>query len=92
MVWVSGGSSVFGQATQEMHLRMVFFTPSDIEPPAGAEERMQAIADYTQGFFGKGMARWGYEPAIPLAIERDDEGGGEDSVGEGPGHESEREI
>jgi hypothetical protein len=45
-----------------------------VEPPEGAEERMAATVEYAQNFFSAGMKRWGYEPAAPLAIERDDEG------------------
>ena len=57
-----------------MHLRIAFFTPSDIDPPESAKERMKAIADYTQELFGQWMTHWGYPPEIPLAIEREADG------------------
>ena len=55
-------------------LRIVFFTPSDVEPPEGAKERMKQIADYAQSFFGKWMKHWGYACDEPLAIRRDKNG------------------
>jgi len=55
-------------------LKIVFFTPSDIEPPDGVTERMKQIVDYTQSFLGKWIKHWGYECEKPLAIRRDDNG------------------
>jgi len=62
------------EAPAKLVVRIVFFTPKDIEPPEGVRERMKQIADYTQAFFAKWMKHWGYEPAQPLAIPRDKDG------------------
>lgn len=61
-------------ARAKLVVRIVFFTPKDVEPPEGVRERMTQIADYTQAFFSKWMKHWGYEPAQPLAIPRDKDG------------------
>lgn len=71
---MGGVGSVWGESEQAMHLRLVFFSPADVEPPPGAGERMRAIAEYAQAFYTEGMKRWAYEPAQALAIERDEEG------------------
>jgi len=44
-------------------LRIVFFTPQDVSPPAGVERRLTQVARYTEDFFVKWMTRWNYEPA-----------------------------
>ena len=58
----------------KLAVRIVFFTPKDVEPPEGVRERMKRIADYTQSFYAKWMKHWGYEPAQLLAIPRDKDG------------------
>lgn len=56
-------------------LRIVFFTPSDIEPPAeGVRERLKEYVDYSQMFYGKWMKHWGYPSKNPLPVERDGDG------------------
>ncbi len=55
-------------------LRVVFFMPSDVEPPDGVRERLKEYVDYAQMFYGKWMAHWGYPCEQPLAVKRDDEG------------------
>ncbi len=55
-------------------VRIVFFTPSDVEPPDGARQRMKEIVDYTQAFFAKWMKHWGYEPDVVLPVNRDKDG------------------
>lgn len=55
-------------------LKIVFFTPSDIEPPDGVTERMKQIVNYTQSFLSKWMKHWRYECEKPLAIKRDKKG------------------
>jgi len=54
----------------EPRLRIVFFTPSDVAPPDGAEKRVTQMADYVQDFFGRWMKHWGYESERPLALDR----------------------
>ncbi len=58
----------------EPRIRIVFFTPSDIEPPAGVRERMKEIVDYGQSFYSRWLKHWGYEPENVLPIDRDDKG------------------
>ena len=36
-------------------LRVVFFSPSDVDPPAGVRERLSEYVDYSQMFFAKWM-------------------------------------
>src|SRR3954452_24822548 len=58
-------------------LRIVLFTPSDVEPPAGVQRRMTQIADYTERFFLRWMAHWKYEPANKTLFRRDGAGAAE---------------
>jgi hypothetical protein len=57
----------------QLMLRVVFFTPSDMDPPPDAKERMRQVVDYTQAFFAKWMKHWGYEPEVVLPVARDEE-------------------
>ena len=50
-------------------LRVMFFTPSDIEPPKNVGPRMAEIIAYTQDFFTQGMKHWGYSVETPLPVE-----------------------
>ena len=58
----------------EPRLRIVFFTPSDVDPPEGVEERVRQMADYVQDFFSRWMKHWEYEPERELALDRDANG------------------
>ncbi len=58
----------------QLVLRVVFFTPSDVDPPPDAKQRMNEIVDYTQAFFAKWMKHWGYESEVVLPVARDEEG------------------
>lgn len=55
-------------------LRIVFFTPSDIEPPDGVKERLKESVDYAQQFYGKWLKHWGYVSPNPVPIIRDQNG------------------
>lgn len=55
-------------------LRVVFFTPSDVEPPGGVRARLKEYVDYSQMFFAKWMKHWNYECADPLTVRRDEQG------------------
>lgn len=55
-------------------LRIVFFTPSDVDPPDGVRKRLKEYVDYSQMFFAKWMNHWGYECKDPLAVRRDKDG------------------
>lgn len=55
-------------------LRVVFFTPADVDPPEGVRERLKEHVDYAQAFFTKWMKHWGYECKSPLPVNRDKDG------------------
>lgn len=55
-------------------LRVILFTPADIEPPGGVERRLTLVADASEQFLARGMARWGYEPAVAKPFRRKDDG------------------
>ncbi len=61
-------------AEEKPVFRVVFFTPSDVEPPEGVLERLKEYVDYSQMFFAKWMKHWGYECQDPLYVNRDEEG------------------
>ena len=59
----------------DLVLQIVFFTPSDVEPPQeGVRERIKEYVDYSQMFYGKWMKHWGYASANPLPVDRDKNG------------------
>lgn len=43
-------------------LRIIFFTPADVDPPKNAQERLTQVAKYTENFFVTWMTKWKYEP------------------------------
>ncbi|MHC4878752.1 MAG: hypothetical protein ACYTGL_20070 [Planctomycetota bacterium] len=55
-------------------LRVVFFTPSDVEPPEGVRERLKEYVDYSQAFFAKWMKHWNYDCETVLPVNRDADG------------------
>ena len=55
-------------------LRVVFFTPSDVEPPEGVKQRLKESVDYAQQFYGKWLKHWGYESKNPVPVETDESG------------------
>jgi hypothetical protein len=55
-------------------LRIMFFTPADVEPPANVQPRLTEIIAYTQDFFKRGMNHWGYSVKHPLPVETDKNG------------------
>lgn len=55
-------------------LRVVFFTPSDIDPPPGVLERLEESVQYAQQFYGKWLKHWGYATKNPLPVKRDNDG------------------
>ncbi|PCE66701.1 zinc metalloprotease [Sediminicola luteus] len=55
-------------------LQIVFFTPVDVEVPDDAKARMREVVDYSQYFFKKWMAHWGYPVENPLKISRNENG------------------
>ena len=52
-------------------IRVVFFTPSDRQVPAGAHERVTKIAQFMEKFFYDGMKRWNYPPAAKSLFQWD---------------------
>lgn len=63
-----------GAAADEAKVRIVFFTPKDVQPPAKVAERMRQVVDYGQDFYGKWLRHWGYEPENVLPIDHDSNG------------------
>jgi hypothetical protein len=61
-------------AGAEARVRIVFFTPSDVEPPGDVRQRMKDVVDYGQTFYGRWLQHWGYEPENVLPIDRDEDG------------------
>jgi hypothetical protein len=57
-------------------LRIVLFTPRDVEPPprADVKRRLTQFADYTEAFFDRWLRRWGYPPATAKLFVRDGDG------------------
>ena len=55
-------------------LRVVLFTPSDVEPPAGVQHRLTQASDSAERFFVRWMTRWEYEPANKRIFQRDKAG------------------
>ena len=62
------------ESDNKLVLRVVFFSPSDIEPPEGVAERLKEYVDYAQMFFGEGLEHWGYPSKDPLPVLRDRDG------------------
>jgi len=58
----------------EARVRIVFFTPSDVDPPENVPQRMKQVVDAGQAFYGRWMQHWGYEPEQVLPIDRDEQG------------------
>lgn len=52
-------------------LRVVLFTPSDVEPPDGVRDRLNEHVEYSQMFYAKWMKRWGYECDHPVPVNLD---------------------
>lgn len=59
---------------EDARIRIVFFTPQDVEPPEDLRNQMKQVVDYGQAFYGRWMQHWGYEPEHVLPIDRDDDG------------------
>jgi hypothetical protein len=67
-------SSAISAQFRSPSLHIVFFVPSDLEPPAGARERLTKVADACEGFFFNGMTRWGYKPGVTNLFQREPDG------------------
>lgn len=55
-------------------LRIVFFTPADVEPPEGAAEQVATVVDYGEQFYVKWMKHWGYSCDKPMRVPREKNG------------------
>lgn len=55
-------------------LRVVLFTPSDVDPPPGVRERLKEYVVYSQAFYAKWMNHWGYECENPLPVKLNQDG------------------
>lgn len=58
----------------EAKVRIIFFTPSDVDPPENLAQRMTEVVNYGQAFYSKWLTHWGYEPENVLAVDRDEQG------------------
>ncbi len=65
--------SVFAQAKMPK-VQIVFLTPKDVEPPAGASKRMTQVVDYTETMLVKWMKEWGYPPKREKIFQRNADG------------------
>ena len=74
LVTISPPSGFADEAKESPVLRVVFFTPSDVDPPQGVRERLKEHVDYAQFFYGKWMKHWGYESQQPLRVNQDKNG------------------
>src|SRR5688572_23085217 len=46
-------------------VHVILFLPSDVkQPPAGYQQRVDQIVDYTESFLRRGFKRWGYEKVV----------------------------
>ncbi|MEW4526948.1 hypothetical protein [Maioricimonas sp. JC845] len=59
---------------EDARIRIVFFTPSDVDPPANCRQRMKDVVDYAQAYYGKWLRHWGYEPENVLPVDREEDG------------------
>lgn len=59
---------------KEAKIRIVFFTPKDVQPPANVEERMKEVVDYGQAYYSKWLNHWGYPTKTALPIDRNEAG------------------
>jgi hypothetical protein len=71
---IFGGRSAISAESRTPSLHIVFFVPSDLEPPAGARERLTKVADACERFFFNGMTRWGYKPGVTNLFQREPDG------------------
>jgi hypothetical protein len=67
-------SSISAQPATPFEMRIVLFTPADVEPPEDVEERIAQVVEYTRRFYTEGMKQQGYEPATPLRVPLDENG------------------
>jgi hypothetical protein len=52
---------------------MVFFTPSDVEPPDHASRQLGLVAEYSEEFFARELDRWKYPASRKSIFERNDD-------------------
>jgi Tol biopolymer transport system component/predicted Zn-dependent protease len=55
-------------------VRIILFTPSDLEPPAQVPRRLTQIVDAAERFLFDGMRRWRYPPAVARLFRRNSDG------------------
>ena len=51
-------------AAAPCQVHVILFVPADVKPPAGYQQRMDQIVDYTESFFRRGFKRWGHEKVV----------------------------
>ncbi|WP_298859812.1 hypothetical protein [uncultured Gimesia sp.] len=65
--------SAFGQAKMPQ-IQIVFFTPADVDAPAGVSRRLTQVADYTEAMLVKWMKVWDYSPKREQIFQRNSDG------------------
>lgn len=45
-------------------VHVILFVPADARSPAGYQQRIDQIVDYTEAFFERGFKRWGHEKIV----------------------------
>ncbi|GAA4452719.1 SHD1 domain-containing protein [Novipirellula rosea] len=70
------GAIAASQSSQNLvpQIHLVLFVAAGLDPPADAESKMVAAAEYTETFFVKWMKHWNYPPAQEQIFPRDDNG------------------
>jgi regulation of enolase protein 1 (concanavalin A-like superfamily) len=68
------GPDPAGQTLQLSYVRLVLFTPSDLNAPGGFRQRLTQIAQTTDAFFSKWMKHWGYPSASGSLFRRESDG------------------
>jgi hypothetical protein len=54
-------------------VHVILFVPSDVKPPAGYQQRVDQIVDYTESFFQRQLTRWGHEKVV-MPFHRSEDG------------------
>jgi hypothetical protein len=53
-----------GDAASPCEVHLILFVPSDAQPPAGYQRRVDQIVDYTESFFRRELKRWGHAKVV----------------------------
>lgn len=63
-ILLAGSSrSTAAEEATPCQVHVILFIPADASPPAGCQERIDQIVDYTEAFFSRELKRWGHDKA-----------------------------